>query len=155
MGNSAFELLQGLKGDTGVDGSSGYQGDTGSQGIQGDTGSGGGGGGGKWTVAVKTDNYNVTTGDVAKTLLMNSTASKSFYLPAVTGSDVGTWMTFGKINTGTTTIVANGVCTIADSSTGGTIYNALTNETYADITLELATATSWQITGGNGLWVAT
>jgi polyhydroxyalkanoate synthesis regulator phasin len=115
----------------------------------------GGGGSTTKTSETKVDNYTVLTGDSSKTLIMNATTEKTFTLPAVDATNIGTWYTFVKINTGKLNIAANGTAVIMDSGEGKTIYNAITDETYATITLQLVTATKWVTTGGMGNWVTT
>jgi hypothetical protein len=114
-----------------------------------------GGAVGKWTVETKTDNYNVLTTDVAKTLVMNSASDKTFSLPSVSSGDVGTWYIFVKIGAGKVTIDAADSDTIGDSGAGDTIYNNYSTETYATITLELISETKWAIIGLDGTWITT
>jgi hypothetical protein len=103
----------------------------------------------------KTDTYNVTTTDTGKTLVMNSANDKIFNLPSVDATNVGTFYTFVKIGAGKVTIDATDSDLIADSSAGGTIYDSQAAETYANITLQLVSATQWVITGFNGTWTTT
>jgi len=117
--------------------------------------SGVGGSVGKWTVETKTDNYNVQTTDVAKTLVMNSALDKAFNLPSVGAGDVGLWFTFIKLGAGKLTIDAADSDVIADSGAGDTIYDDIAGETYATITLVLVSETQWAITGAHGTWVTT
>jgi hypothetical protein len=99
----------------------------------------------------KSDNYSVLTTDTSKTLVMD-TAAKTFSLPSVDASNIGVWYTFVKANNGSLIIDAADTDLINDSSAGGTIYDAQTNETYAVITVELVSATNWVAYGGTGTW---
>jgi hypothetical protein len=110
---------------------------------------------GKWTVVVSTTNINVLVGDVAKTFVMQPTVSLTNYLPSVAFSDIGTWYTFVKNGTNRLTIKAADADVIADSGAGATIYDSVTNEYYATVTLQLANGTNWVITGAHGTWTST
>lgn len=99
----------------------------------------------------KSDTYNVLLTDKGKTLVMD-TVAKTFNLPSVDASNVGVWFTFVKTNAGTLIIDAADTDVINDSSAGGTLYDAQTNETYATIIVELVSATQWVAHAGLGTW---
>lgn len=99
----------------------------------------------------KSDNYSVLTTDTSKTLVMD-TVAKTFSLPSVDATNVGLWFTFVKANAGSLIIDAADSDLINDSSAGGTIYDAQTNETYAVIIVQLVSATQWVAYGGVGTW---
>jgi len=98
---------------------------------------------------------NLTTSDFGKTLTVNSGVAETLFLPAVAATDIGAQFTIVKLGTGQVTIIAAAGTYIADSGVGGTIYNDSTLESYACITLRLASATKWVITGGDGNWMTT
>jgi len=100
----------------------------------------------------------LTTGDFGKTYTMTASAGNcEFDLPSVDAGDVGGWFRFVKASTasGTLTVDAADSDIIADSSAGGTIYDDEATETYATITIQLAAATQWVITGAHGSWTTT
>lgn len=103
----------------------------------------------------KTDNYSVLTTDVGKTLVMNSASEKTFSLPSVDSGDVGLYFTFAKIAAGKLIIDAADTDVILDSGAGDTIYNDVSGEVYASITLQLVSATLWTVVGGIGTWITT
>lgn len=100
----------------------------------------------------KTDDYIVLTTDKGKALVMNSSSDKTFSLPSVDATNAGTWYIFVKIGTGKVTIDAADSDVINDSTAGGGIYDAQTNETYAVIIVELVSETQWVAYGGVGTW---
>lgn len=109
-----------------------------------------GGSGGQDTVEVKTDTYNVTTSDKGKVLCMNTDTAETFVLPSVAAGDIGTYFTFIRSNMGRVAVTASDSDVILDSSAAGEIYN--NTESYATITLVLATETQWLTKGGYGSW---
>jgi len=102
----------------------------------------------------KTDNYNVLVTDFGKTLIMNA-VDKTFSLPSVDATDIGTILTFVFISTGTLTIDAADADTIDDSGAGDTIYCTQNGEKYSTIKLMLASATEWVIIAAKGIWTTT
>ena len=65
----------------------------------------------KSTIAIKTDDYSVTTDDFGKCLIMNASSAKAFTLPSVGETNDGYLLSLKSIGTGLTTI------TPADSDT--------------------------------------
>ncbi len=110
----------------------------------------------RYTTISTNGNYTITTNDVGKLIVLTGSTDKIFYLPSVSSADVG--LHFVCVNTctssGRLTIDAADSDTIADSGAGDTIYND-NSEPYATISLVLATATQWVITGAHGTWVTT
>ncbi len=94
----------------------------------------------------------LSTADFGATITVNSGTTQTVALPAVTASDLGAQFTIVKQGAGTVTVQAAGGTSIADSTSGGTIYNNSATETYATITLRLTSSTNWSILGGNGSW---
>ncbi len=94
----------------------------------------------------------LSTADFGATITVNSGATQTVALPAVTASDLGAQFTIVKQGVGTVIVQAAGGTSIADSTSGGTIYNNSATETYATITLRLTSSTMWSILGGNGSW---
>ena len=91
--------------------------------------------------------------DTGKTYVCQ-TLPYSVYLPAYSvSSDLGTFYTFIKADSGTLTIQAPSGETIADSTSSGYIYDDQTGETWATITLQRTNSTQWIVTGGHGTWV--
>lgn len=123
-------------------------------------GAGGSGGGGSSTdiinvLETKTDNYTLVATDFGKTLVMDSASNKAFTLPTTVAGNVGAKITFVKTNTGKVTLQMPASTTIADSNAAGTMFNDLTNETWASVTIQLVTATKWVVVGGFGTWITT
>lgn len=108
-----------------------------------------------WTVSAHTENYTVLTTDSKKTLTMNNSALRTFTLPSGVVGNVGLRFTFVKLGAGQVTIQAQAGDTIADSSSGGSIYGNRAAETYATITLQLVAANKWVILGFDGTWTTT
>ena len=109
----------------------------------------------KFTVQSANAGINLTSADFGKTITVNSASAQIVNLPAVTAADIGATITIIKLGAGTVTIDAPAGVYIADSGSGGTVYNNSAGETYAAITLRLATTAKWIITGGNGSWTTT
>lgn len=112
-------------------------------------------GGYDYSVTTKAADYTVLLADAGKTLAMNAATTKTFSLPSVDTADIGLELTFCKIGVGKVIIDAADSDTIADSSAGATIFNDLSNETYATIKLKLITSTKWLVIGGFGTWITT
>jgi len=113
-----------------------------------------GGGGVIPVTESKSDDYTVTVDDNLKTFVM-TTSNKTFTLPSVSSANIGLEFTFIKQNTGKLTIAASDSDIIMDSGAGKTIYNDQSYESYASITLKLATETLWVATAGYGTWITT
>ena len=93
----------------------------------------------------KKDDYSVLKSDFGKLLLMNATTAKMFRLPEVIIEDIGLPLAIMKRGTGALTIKAGGTDTIQDSTAGGTLYNDLTEETFALINLRIIAVAKWMI----------
>ncbi|MCX5784354.1 MAG: hypothetical protein NTX59_01565 [Elusimicrobia bacterium] len=104
----------------------------------------------KFPVSTAASDITLTSADFGKTITV--TAAATVTLPTVGDTDVGATITVVKLGAGEVIIKAVSPAAIADSSTGGTIYNNVPAETYATITLRLTTATMWSALGGNGSW---
>ena len=100
-----------------------------------------------------TGNHTVSLSQTGQTLVMNHTSNFTFSLPSVSADNIGTPFTFANINTGRLTIDAADSDTIADSGAGNTIYSDTDN--YAQITLQLMSATQWLVIGSHGTWITT
>lgn len=119
-------------------------------------GAGGSGGGtSSQETLTKTDNYTLLIADFNKTLVMDSASNKTFTIPTATATEIGSRITFVKTNTGKVTLQLPASTTLVDSSAAGTMYNDLTNETWATVTIQLVTATKWVVVGGFGTWITT
>ena len=97
----------------------------------------------------------LTSADFGKTITVNSASAQVVYLPSVTAADIGATVTVVKLGAGRVTIDAPAGAYIADSASGGTIYNTAVLPVYAVITLRLATSTVWLPVSGHGAWVTT
>jgi len=93
----------------------------------------------------KKDDYSVLKSDFGKLLLMNATTAKMFRLPEVIIEDIGLPLAIMKRGIGALTIKAGGTDTIQDSTAGGTLYNDLTEETFALINLRIIAVAKWMI----------
>ena len=102
------------------------------------------------TVAANTG-MTVAVGDFGKTITVEAATPQTITLPSVTAGDIGAQLTVVKLGAGTVTIQSQAPDYIADSTSGGAIYND-TAETYATITLSVTGADMWSIMGGNGSW---
>lgn len=104
-----------------------------------------------WTIA---DNNGATlaVSDFGTTYTASaaSGASVTFTLPSVGSTDVGAWFRFVKLSACTLKVVPSDSDMIADGS--AYIDNSETSETYATLTLQLASETRWVITGAHGTW---
>jgi len=97
----------------------------------------------------------LTAADFGKTITVTNAAAQTITLPSVTATDIGATITVVKLGAGRVTIQAAATTYIADSASGGTIYNQASGPAYASITLRLVTATQWLLVGGKGAWLTT
>lgn len=97
----------------------------------------------------------LTTADFGKTITVNSGSAQTVTLPSVTAADIGATFTVVKLGAGKVTIAAAASTYIADSTSGGTLYNNAVSPAYATITIRLISATQWMIISGDGAWVTT
>lgn len=97
----------------------------------------------------------LTTSDIGKTVVVNSSSDRTIYLPSVDSGHIGARFIIWKLGSGKVTIDAADSDTIMDSTAGGTIYNSSSTETWACLILRLETATQWGIQGGVGTWTTT
>lgn len=97
--------------------------------------------------------FNFALGDLDKVYTFSTSSERTINLPTLTNDDIGTWITVVKLGTGKISIFAPAGATVSDSSDAGSVYNDNFSETYATITLLLATANKWVITGIDGSWV--
>jgi len=106
--------------------------------------------------ATKTATYAVTTADLGKSIRMNSGGTVTFTLPSVGAAEDGALLRFVKCAVGRLNLVAADSDKIADSGAGGTIYNDVAAQTYADISLEYVhLIVTWIIPGAHGTWTTT
>ena len=97
----------------------------------------------------------LASADFGKTITVNSASAQTINLPSVTAADIGATVTVIKLGAGKVTIDAPAGAYIADSASGGTIYNNAVSPAYAAITLRLATSTTWIPISGQGAWITT
>jgi hypothetical protein len=109
----------------------------------------------KWPTEAHNTGVTLTTGDFGKTITIDSASDQIAYLPSVDSGDEGAWFRFVKQGAGRVTISGADSDTIADSSAGGTIYDDVSDETWATLTLQLVSGTQWVITGAHGSWITT
>ena len=107
---------------------------------------------GSATVSNKTDDYNVLLTDFGKVLTMSNSATKTFFLPSDLSSVVGKTITFAKIGVGKTIVQANTGQSIAGSTSGGVVFDDAAAETFATVTLLVASASALLIVGIDGTW---
>lgn len=83
---------------------------------------------------------------------VNSATTQTIVLPdASTAYDKD--LTFVKLGSGKVIISAGSTDWIANSATGGSIYNEEASETYATLTLKaIPSASKWLIVGAHGTW---
>jgi hypothetical protein len=93
----------------------------------------------------------ITSADFGKTITVNDTVPRAITLPNVTAADIGASITVVKLGAGTVTITAPSGVYIADSISGGSLYNNLP-QNYATVSLRLVTSTKWVIMWGHGCW---
>lgn len=101
----------------------------------------------------KTADYSVASTDFGKTIIVNSSDSKTMALPSVGSSDVGAWVRVIKLGSGQVTIDAADSDLIDDSGAGDTIY--CDDAGLASITLMLVSETQWAIVAAIGTWTTT
>ncbi len=102
----------------------------------------------------KTDDYNITTADFAKSLRMNSTLPVWFRVPEVDSNSDGCRITLSKINSGRLTIFVGHGYKIRNSAPGGCVYCNLATQLHANMTLEYVAETKRYIdVGHDGTWV--
>ena len=89
--------------------------------------------------------------DEGKTITVNSGSTQTITLPSA-ANDIGAQFTIVKLGAGQVTVQAAAGDKIADSSTGGSVYDNVAAETYANITVQVAKANQWAIVGGHGTW---
>jgi hypothetical protein len=101
----------------------------------------------------KTANYNILSTE-NNYIFTNEGASSqvTFLLPECVSGYVSSFIKLEPYNF---IISANTGDYIADSSVGGTIYNDLSNEDFATITLLAVNDNKWVITGADGTWKTT
>jgi hypothetical protein len=111
------------------------------------------------TVVSSSGTYSPTSDQYAYTFIMSvpDGGDLTFNLPSVGASDIGAWYRFTKSpsSSGILTIQTADSDVIADTTPGGTIYNDTASEVYANVTIQLISATQWTITGAHGSWTAT
>ena len=107
-------------------------------------------------VLTKTATYTVTTADFGKSIRMNSGGTVTFSLPSVGAAEDGALLRFVKCGAGKLILGAADSDKIANSGAGGTIYNDVADQTYADISLEYVhLIVTWIIPGALGTWITT
>jgi len=101
--------------------------------------------------------YSVTASDMGNSSIRANSASEvTMDLPAGSTAIDGKRVTFVKTGAGQLTITANGSDTIADSTAGGDLYNDVSSEDYANVTLEWVDAIdTWIMIGAHGTWSTT
>jgi len=110
---------------------------------------------GKYTTQAADGGITVTSVDFGKTITVNSASAQTVTLPSVSAVDIGATITVVKFGAGGVTIQAAASTYIADSTSGGTIYDNESTETYSTITLRLVSPAKWMIIGGDGSWTTT
>ncbi|OGR51471.1 MAG: hypothetical protein A2049_00995 [Elusimicrobia bacterium GWA2_62_23] len=110
---------------------------------------------GKYTTQAADTGITLTAADFGKTITVNSGSAQTINLLSVTAADIGATITVIKLGAGKVTIQAAASTYIADSASGGTIYNSAVSPAYAAITLRLATSTTWIPVSGQGAWITT
>ncbi|MDD2805807.1 MAG: hypothetical protein PHV33_09640 [Elusimicrobiales bacterium] len=99
--------------------------------------------------------FTVTAADFGKTFTVNSATPQTITLPAISAENIGAEITVVKLGTGGVIIQAYTFDAISDSTVGGTLANASVAETYATITLRIASLDKWVVIGSTGTWTAT
>jgi hypothetical protein len=84
---------------------------------------------------------NLAISDLGKTLLVENVSAVTVNLPSVTGDNIGKWTKIHKMGAGNLTINRADSDTIED---GTNVSNIISTETWASISLFLATATKWK-----------
>ena len=117
-------------------------------------GSGSGGGGLSVVEAQNTGHVLTIADDNGKTFTCDSTVSRTFDLPSVSGGDVGAEFSFVKLGVGALVIHAADSDTIEDCGAGLTMYCA--DEGIATVSIKLVTETKWVIkSAATGTWITT
>jgi len=94
--------------------------------------------------------------DLNEVLVVENALAVAVNLPSVGAGDVGCWIQIHKRGAGSLTINAADSDTIEDSAGGGKVANTTAAQTYANIRLQLITATEWAIVGmPTGTWTTT
>ena len=101
----------------------------------------------------KTDNYTILTSDFGSILVMNAAISKTFALPSVDATNIGSWIIFEKMGAGEVIIDAADLDTVEDSTAGAGIKCSETT-TFSRVSLYLRSATSWVIWNAKGTWIS-
>lgn len=104
-----------------------------------------------YTVEQHTTDTTLTTSDLQKIHVMNSTSSRIFWLPSIDSSDVGSWIIIRKANSGDVRIVAADSDTVMDDS-ARMIENTYSTESWSHIKLFVETSTKWGCHGMLGRW---
>jgi len=104
----------------------------------------------------KTATYSVTTSDFGKSIRVTSAGTVTMTLPSVGADEDGALLRFVKCGAGKLILDAADSDKIADSGAGGTIYNDVSTQTFATISLEYVhSITTWIIRGAHGTWTTT
>ena len=101
--------------------------------------------------------YTVSTllrpSDFGKIIKMDNGANNVICtLPSVNEKDIGAWVGFLRLGTGSLTIQAADSDTIEKSSAGGKLVCNETGRVAANLIIHLVTATKWAILWGTGIW---
>jgi hypothetical protein len=86
----------------------------------------------------------LTLADMNKVLIIDNASPVNIILPSVAAEDIGDWISVHKLGVGNLTITSVDSDGIENSSTPGTVSNTTAAQTWANITLFLATATLWK-----------
>ena len=97
----------------------------------------------------------LTSADFGKTITVNSGSAQIINLPDITAADIGATITVVKLGPGRVAIDAPVGAYIADSASGGTIYNNAVSPAYAVLTLRVVTSTMWMPINGYSSWITT
>lgn len=101
-----------------------------------------------------TDDYQVTTGDAGKSLRMNSTTTKRYWMPEVDSNSDGIRVPMAKINSGRLSILAAPGDKVRNSAHSGLVYCNVATQLHANMTLEYIDAVRrWIDVGDDGTWV--
>lgn len=114
---------------------------------------------GKWQLkqrperVVSASSATLTSDDFGKTIVMEIGADDYIAtLPSVDADDIGVSLTIVRIGDGRLTIQAADSDVIERSRPGGGIYCHESHRMIANVSLYLASATEWGITGATGIW---
>jgi hypothetical protein len=98
---------------------------------------------------------SLTSSDFGKIIKMdNAGLSVTCTLPSVGTSDVDSWVTIFRLGTGPVSIKAADADVIEKSRAGGSLVCSEAGRVAANVTLYLATETTWAIIAGTGIWIA-